>query len=215
MIEKKSFDKETIQICSYDISKKESTKSNPRLHLVYPSLYQSDKFVLLESEALWFYIYENVYEELVIQIDYQQSDVAFNLFKRFKRLILYKRYIKCEGEEEDRNGEPSGIRRDDIKYEEYKYREYTALLDFSDIDRVEEPKDSKYRYIKFVFSDKGREEKKRFSSLIFDEDLDMRIMSSIEEEEERTRDKVFDIYKCKVYIDIYLEYYWYKHIEGG
>lgn len=129
MIEKKSFDKETIQICSYDISKKERTKSNPRLHLVYPSLYQSDKFVLLESEALWFYIYENIYEELIVHIDYQQSDVAFNLFKKFKRLILYKRYIKC----------------------------------------------------------KGKEEKKRFSSLIFDEDLDMRIMSSIEEEDRKNK----------------------------
>ena len=214
MIDKKSLDKETVRICSYDISKKERTTHNPRLHLVYPSLYQSDKLILLESEALWFYIYENIYDELIIHVNYRQSDVAFNLFKRFKRLILYKRYVEeCE-EGVDGAIEPSsGIRR-----EEYEYREYKAILDFSKVSRVDKPGDSEYRYIKFIFSDKEEKEKNRFSSLIFDEDLDMRIMSSIREEGERRtgEDKVFDIYnKCKVYIDIYLEYYWYKHIEGG
>lgn len=207
MIDKKSLDKETIRICSYDISRKERTTHNPRFHLVYPSLYQSDKFVLLESEALRFYIYENICEELIVHVDYQQSDVPFNLFKRFNRLILYKRYVECEGEEIE---------------DQMIIREYKAILDFSKVSRVNNPGDSGYRYIKFVFSDKGGEEENRFSSLLFDEDLDMRIMSSIIEEEERegeegtTGDKVFDIYnKCKVYIDIYLEYYWYKHIEGG
>lgn len=192
MIDKKSLDKERIRICSYDISRKERTTHNPRFHLVYPSLYQSDKFVLLESEALWFYIYENIYEELIVHVDYQQSDAAFNLFKRFKRLILYKRYVECEGEEIE---------------DQMTIREYKTILDFSKVSRVGNPGDSGYRYIKFVFSDK---EKNRFSSLLFDEDLDMRIMSSIVEEEGgRTGEgKVFDIYnKCKVYIDIYLEYY--------
>lgn len=201
MIDKKSLDKERIRICSYDISRKERTTHNPRFHLVYPSLYQSDKFVLLESEALWFYIYENICEELIVHVDYQQFDASFNLFKRFNRLILYKRYVECEGE--------------DIE-DEMTIREYKAILDFSKVSRVGNPGDSGYRYIKFVFSDKGGEEwenkreKNRFSSLLFDEDLDMRIMSSIVEEEGgRTGEgKVFDIYnKCKVYIDIYLEYY--------
>lgn len=206
MIDKKSLDKETmtIRICSYDISKKERTTNNSRLHLVYPSVYQSDKLALLESEALWFYIYETICNELVVHVDYQQSEVAFNLFKRFKRLILYKRYVKYE-EEVGCAIEPSGVRPDDnIRREEYKYREYKAILDFSKVSRVDKPGDSEYRYIKFVFSDKGGEEgkeKNRFSSLIFDEDLDMRIVSSIIGEEG------FDIYKSKVYIDIYLEYY--------
>lgn len=198
MIDKKSLDKERIRICSYDISRKERTTHNPRFHLVYPSLYQSDKFVLLESEALRFYIYENICEELIVHVDYQQSDVPFNLFKRFNRLILYKRYVECEGEEIE---------------DQMTIREYKAILDFNKVSRIDKPGDSGYRYIKFVFSDKW---KKRFSSLLFDEDLDMRIMSSIVEEEEEEEGKVFDIYnKCKVYIDIYLEYYWYKHVEGG
>lgn len=200
MIDKKSLDKERIRICSYDISRKERTTHNPRFHLVYPSLYQSDKFVLLESEALRFYIYENICEELIVHVDYQQSDVPFNLFKRFNRLILYKRYVECEGEEIE---------------DQMIIREYKAILDFNKVSRIDKPGDSGYRYIKFVFSDKGGEEwENRFSSLLFDEDLDMRIMSSIVEEE--GEGKVFDIYnKCKVYIDIYLEYYWYKHVEGG
>lgn len=209
MIDKKSFsfDKETIRICSYDISKKEKTTSNTGLHLLHPIVYQNNKFILLKSEALWFYIYETICDELVVHVNYQQSDVAFNLFKGFKRLILYKRYVKEYEEEVDGAIEPSsGVRR-----EEYEYRKYKAILDFSKVSRVDKSGDSEYRYIKFIFSDKGREKeeeegKNRFSGLMFDENLDMRIMSSIEEEE-RTRDKVFDIYKSKVYIDIYLEYY--------
>lgn len=203
MIDKKSFDKKTIQICSYDISRKERSTSNTELHLLHPIVYQSNKFILLKSEALRFYIYKNIDDELVVHVEYQQLDVAFNLFKRFKRLILHKCYVKYEYEEEDCTIEHSGI-RPYIRREEHEYRKYSETLDFSDVDRVEESKDPKHRCIKFIFSDKGkekgREKKNRFSSLMFDENLDMRIISSIIREEEG-----FDIYKSKVHIDIYLE----------